>query len=155
MPASSPVNERLWAKVDKQDGNDISCWLWLGTTTKSGHGQIKYGKSMAYVHIVSWHLVNLDWPDTENGEHILHSCDTPNCVNPSHLYLGTKADNIRDMLSRHSGLPTMKLSQVQVDEIRSLGSSYSQNELAKMFDVNQSTIWRIQNYERRLVDTTF
>lgn len=151
MPAKRPIEERLFEKVNKTS----QCWLWLGTTTKSGHGQIRYDGLVCYTHIVSWFLATGEWPDYKNGDLILHKCDVPNCVNPDHLYAGNRLDNNHDMLSRHPGLVYMKLTQAQVDEIRSLGSSYSQADLASKYCVSQSTIWRILNYHRRSVRTAY
>lgn len=149
MPAPEQVDVRLNRKTLKTE----SCWLWLGTTTKSGHGQIRYHGDLIYTHVMAYFLETLSWPD--KGEIVRHTCDTPNCVNPEHLILGSHTDNMHDMISRHPGLPSMKLTQVQVDEIRSLSESYSQTYLAKKYGVNQSTISRILSYSRRSVTTSF
>lgn len=75
------------------------CWLWLGPIIKKrgGYGAFTMrlaGYVMARAHRVSWGLFRGPIPV---GLHVLHSCDTPLCVNPNHLFLGTQADNMRDM----------------------------------------------------------
>lgn len=150
MSAASPVEDRLWNMTVETHGG---CWLWLGTTTKSGHGLIKYNGKNVGTHVISWKIANdeCEWPSKD--QLICHTCDIPNCVNPKHLYLGTKLTNNRDAFSRNPGHGVVKLTQVQVDEIRSLSDSYSQVSLARKYGVHQSTINRILNYRRRSIMT--
>ena len=94
--------ERFWAKVNKTE----SCWLWQGSTNSDGYGRFNPAGRLVGAHRWSWSQINGPIPD---GMCILHSCDTPACVNPSHLRLGTQADNIIDMYSR----PTRRKRQGQ------------------------------------------
>ncbi len=87
------VEERLYSKVNKT----LECWIWTASRTPGGYGQIRItGKSLA-AHRVSWELANGPIPD---GLCVLHLCDIRPCINPAHLFLGTKADNTRDMLAK-------------------------------------------------------
>ena len=72
------------------------CWLWTGAAIGSGYGQMwAFGKPRSATH-VSWFLRYGVWPDLN----VLHRCDTPPCVNPDHLFLGTAADNFYDMKNK-------------------------------------------------------
>ncbi len=76
-----------------------ACWLWTASTVK-GYGQIGAGGTggrMLKAHRVSWEIHKGQIPD---GMGVLHSCDTPLCVNPKHLFLGTTIDNNMDMVEK-------------------------------------------------------
>ena len=69
------------------------CILWIGA--KSGlYGQISVGGKLKRAHRVAWEKENGSIPE---GLYVLHHCDNPPCVNVDHLFLGTQADNMRDM----------------------------------------------------------
>lgn len=83
---------RFWAKVRR----GCECWLWLSQRTPGGYGQFHFGPRGTppwYAHRLSWELANGPVPD---GLSVLHHCDTPACVNPQHLFVGTHTDNMRD-----------------------------------------------------------
>ena len=86
-----PLAVRFWAKVQKTDG----CWLWTGGLKVAGYGGFytdRRGRSVL-AHRVAWELTNGPIPE---GLDCLHTCDTPSCVRPDHLFLGTHADNMQD-----------------------------------------------------------
>lgn len=92
-----PLAERFNKKW--QPVTETGCWLWTGAITK-GYGMIGSGlgdRRTLLAHRVSWELCNGPVPA---GLHVLHKCDTPACVNPDHLFLGTHTDNMCDMTKK-------------------------------------------------------
>lgn len=162
------VAERLWEKVQKTDG----CWLWTGALNKAPGAKWSYGvigigggASSRLVHRLSWELANGPIPV---GMSVCHHCDVPNCVRPDHLFLGTAADNARDMIEkgRNASLrlprPSMrkprshrynlgednaaaKLTAAQVLELRDRHSrgDVTQRQLAKDYGVSPQLVWAI------------
>jgi hypothetical protein len=94
------VRASVWARIEKQPGEN-GCWLWTGPTFKSGgYGAIKVGGrkgKVLRVHRLVWEWERGPIPD---GLKVCHHCDTPACVRPEHLFLGTDADNVRDKMAK-------------------------------------------------------
>ena len=143
---------RFWAKVNMVQGK---CWEWMATRNLNGYGQLRvkddYGKwRKGLSHRVSWIIHNGNIP---NSLCVLHHCDNPGCVNPSHLFLGTYEDNSRDMITKGRGKPShlygekngsSKLTREQVSEIRKhLCCGENHYYIARKFGVSHTTIWRI------------
>jgi len=86
------------AKVQKSKGFN-GCWLWTGATSDSGYGWFGVSGSgnTRSAHRVSYELHVGPIP---NGLHVLHHCDVRHCVRPDHLWLGTRSDNMQDMLAK-------------------------------------------------------
>ena len=85
--------ERFWQKVRKSAG----CWIWLGCVDGWGYGQAGVNGKRKQAHRYSYELAHGPIPA---GMVVMHSCDTAACVNPSHLSIGTHADNQADMRSK-------------------------------------------------------
>lgn len=81
------------------------CWLWLGSvmTHGMGYGRLGTGKRGArkLAHRISYRVFNGDLPDHLD---VCHKCDMPICVNPGHLFLGTRGENTQDMWSKGRGV---------------------------------------------------
>lgn len=127
------------------------CWLWSGTKSRFGYGSLFIkGKSFS-AHRISYSLFV---GEIRDGYYVCHTCDTPACINPKHLFLGTPSDNIRDCVrkGRHifpdnsgENCATSKLRSDQVLEIRKMVSQglLKKGQIAKLFSVHPSTITQI------------
>lgn len=78
------------------------CWNWIGAESANGRtGSFHlYGKTWT-AHRASYRLHNGLFDDWLN---VLHKCDNPKCINPSHLFLGTQQENIDDMCNKRRGV---------------------------------------------------
>ena len=90
-----PIRERFWAKV--VCGGPSECWEWTATLDGGGYGRIKSGGKLDGAHRVSWELHHGKIPV---DRWVLHRCDNRKCVNPAHLFLGTRGDNVSDMVQK-------------------------------------------------------
>lgn len=121
-PAPKDLKERLLSKR-RIDGD---CWIWTGTKNNMGYGRIGIGHvGTHYVHRISYQVFVGSIPP---GMNLCHSCDTPLCFNPNHLFPGNQKDNLDNMTSKgrrrskaHFGEDhhSHKLQSEQVDAIRS------------------------------------
>lgn len=102
-PTPTHPADRFWPKVRK--GAPDECWEWQGARQQTGYGYLQggalYGKRWAIAHRLSWEIEH--GVPVPEGKCVCHHCDNPPCVNPAHLYVGTKADNARDRASRGRG----------------------------------------------------
>ena len=88
-----PPEDRFNEHVRRGDG----CWEWTAWKIK-GYGQLKMpGRKKVAAHRFSYQLFCGPIPDNTN---VLHTCDNPGCIRPDHLFLGTAADNVRDMIRK-------------------------------------------------------
>lgn len=82
---------------------ESGCWLWLGQLDAGGYGCIRIGRKMIKAHRASFMVYRDMIP---KGIKVLHHCDIPSCINPDHLFLGTQADNVRDMITKGRHRPS-------------------------------------------------
>jgi hypothetical protein len=119
------------------------CWEWKGGYDRnSEYGVLTWAGKSLRAHRVAWAL---HWNSGEmphRDSFVCHRCDNPACCNPDHLFLGTAADNVRDMVSkgrnRHGEMHDMaKLTDAEVRAIRVLGPSMDHAEIARRFNITE------------------
>lgn len=81
----------------KTEPGENGCALWTGCLFRDGYGRIDIGCWPRRAHRIAWTIAHGPIPA---GLWVLHRCDTPRCVNPAHLFLGTHQDNIDDMVRK-------------------------------------------------------
>lgn len=151
---SSKTLSKFWTKVNKTS----SCWLWVGCKNKQGYGQFRVRPKAYLSHRFSWLIHNGAIPDKQ---YVCHSCDTPACINPDHLFLGSQTDNMQDMFlkGRHysqrgtNNQPTgkahhfyytgHKITRQDAETIRK--DSRTNVQIAKEFGVDPSLISKIKH----------
>jgi hypothetical protein len=138
--------KRFWSLVERGD----ACWMWRGATAKGGYGLFLSNRRRIQAHRVAWALSNKTSPGKLC---VCHSCDTPGCVNPAHLWLGTFEENMADMVAKgraktgpadRSGENNgrARLTEQDVRAIRA--SADSMPRLARQYSVGISTINHIK-----------
>ena len=143
--------ERFWAKAEKSTG----CWEWSGGKSGSGYGYIGFRGRLWRAHRVAWVLTN---GEILEGMFICHTCDNPPCINPSHLWVGSCADNNADCMSKgraaygaspQGGIDNgnAKLTAEDVLAIRAIGSTRTAKEVAVQYGVSESNIFMIRHRE--------
>jgi len=127
--------ERLWSRVKKTR----NCWLWTGALNGRGYGVIGAGKKgfIKYVHRLVWERIHGPIP---SNKEICHSCDTPSCVRPDHLFLGTHLENMNDMaIKLRSGR-----TKISIDDVRKIIKLYKNNiprrKIVSITQINVNTI---------------
>lgn len=142
---------RFWSKVRKLEGEN-ACWEWTGGKLANGYGGIRVSGDYVRAHRFSWELHNGPIPhvSTYHGMCVCHRCDNRRCVNPSHLFLGTNAENSLDMVRkgrkvilRGASNPFAKLTNEDVLSIRS--SRKSLRQLSMEFSTTETNISSIRN----------
>lgn len=125
--------------------SEMPCKLHVGSVDCAGYGRVcRHGQRRA--HRAAWIEANGPIP---NGLYVLHHCDVRNCIEPTHLYLGTQADNMRDMVLRgranrpmggKNGRALLGIADVQ--DIRA--SEEKAAALSKVYNVSRQCIYAIK-----------
>ena len=136
------------------------CWLWTAAVLKRPRpGQIGYGRvgtgargGYELAHRVSWRLHRGVVP---MGLWVLHKCDTPPCVNPDHLFLGTPMDNTADAVAKgRRGYGERSANAIltyeKAEEIRAAYAAGEGNyaEVGRKFGIGRNTVWLIASGRR-------
>lgn len=156
------TNKRLYSKskpIQCQYQDLEPCWIWTAYTLYNGYGRFRLNGKTQYSHRVSWEISKGPIPPKIC---VLHKCDTPACINPDHLFLGTHADNVADKIRKGRGndgdkngartkpasiprgesRPFSKLSEENIKDIKKLyvRNQFGFKKISKIFDVSPSTI---------------
>ena len=103
------------------------CSEWTGATDDDGYGRRRWRGKVRKAHRVAWEIAYGPIPE---GAKVLHRCDNPPCIEPTHLFLGTQADNVADMIAkgrqghRGRGVKTLCRRDHPLDGVRGDGSRY-------------------------------
>ena len=158
MNAPSTIQARLLALSIPVP--EAGCWLWTGSLSKSGYGHFTVaGRHTRRAHRVSYAAFKGEIPE---GMLVCHRCDTPSCINPDHLFLGTPKENICDAARKGRLKPppssgrlqpgrgnspiANKLTPDDVRVIRALkGCGLTMTEIGRRFGVSRTAISSIWN----------
>lgn len=143
------LTERFWAKVCI--GPKDECWEWTASRLKNGYGHIGVGGKTEYAHRLSYKIHKGSVPA---GLDVCHSCDNRACVNPDHLWIGTRAENMADCATKGrargpnykgSEVGTSKLVEMDVVLIKAaLLKGASPSDLGRKYGVSRSAISMIK-----------
>jgi hypothetical protein len=143
-----PLIERFEEKFVPEPNS--GCWLWTAATKELGYGVIGVGSrghGTDKAHRVSWKLYRGEIPA---GMVVCHKCDTPACVNPDHLFLGTLGDNMRDCVRKgRNFLPDnrgerAKWAKLTLEAVRDIKTRrMSSPKFAALYGCSRSAIARI------------
>jgi hypothetical protein len=134
-----PIEVRFWQKVNKTG----ACWLWTASVNNRGYGVVglpgKYGGTM-YAHRLSYEI---HFGPIPSEMVVMHVCDTPRCVNPDHLRLGTYLENMQDCVKKRRIADGERHSQARLtaDDIRAIRADTRMNiEIAPDYGVGPEYI---------------
>lgn len=144
------ARHRFWSNVSI--GGPDDCWAWTAGRTarkaKFQYGTFNVGGKTIKAHRISYAFSNCI-PVPPRHIFVLHRCDNPICVNPNHLFLGTHADNMKDMISKGrargavgTGNAAAKLTEQQVREIRASTQIYK--VISEQYGISDSMISNIK-----------
>lgn len=128
---------------------NTGCWLWMSYGNRKDYGQIVVSRVTHGAHRASWTVFKGPIPA---GMQVLHKCDTPPCVNPDHLFLGSDLDNVKDRVAKGRSSSSKgtghHLSKLDDDQVIFIFQSEMKNTvLAKLFGVTRQAIRAIKIQE--------
>lgn len=140
---------RFWEKA-LVTADAQRCWVWQGGVNNNGYGQSIFhfndGVTIRPAHRIAYRLA---YGSIAKNAVICHRCDVPLCVNPSHLFAGSPADNMADMVAkkRHKYGEQHNKAKLSASDVRSIREQYnkgaSAQSLASCYGVSRSTIYFI------------
>lgn len=147
---SLPVRlEQMWSNTDRTHGE---CWLWKGANRKTdGYGVFSVNSKQWLTHRLAWCATHSE--GIPPGLQVCHTCDTPLCINPNHLFVGTTQVNTadrhnkdRDYHAKGEKSGRSKLTDDQARQIKELRKNGQRvTDLAIIFNVSKATVSEISN----------
>lgn len=130
MPKAQTVDEALARHVRR--GGPDECWPAVagGWNQRGWHRVWSCCRKRVLAHVAAWEQVNGPVPA---GLCVLHSCDNPPCCNPKHLFLGTRADNVADMIAKGRQRPGSPWAGKKLP--RPIGRKLSLGAAGQVFDM--------------------
>lgn len=145
------MSERFWSKVKR--GAPDECWPWVGFRKSSGHGLTSYKSMPCHASRKAWILTH---GPISSELCVNHRCDNASCCNPSHMYLGSRADNMVDLWNKtppdeRIGGRKCVLTDKELDELWKMRRSGALlRDCANHFGVHIATICRYITARRKL-----
>jgi len=140
MRSTKTFEQRFLSHVSKQASG---CWIWTGAKLCNGYGRVRDANMKPLLaHRASYeHYVG----SIPAGKYVCHKCDTPSCVNPVHLFVGTPTENQQDAKQKgRAKKATFKLDKSKVEIIKNLlNEGVSQSKIANQFCISQSMVSNI------------
>jgi len=159
VDANHTITDARFSDILRQSIRVGECLLFQGYRIPEGYGRIEFKCQQIYVHRAAY--AEHHRRPIPPGLLICHTCDTPNCIEPAHLFAGTNIDNVADMWAKgrgskppvHTGEenPNATLSDKQVADLRAMmaAGGTKQRDAAALFGVSQSTVWRLTHQKVR------
>lgn len=124
--------------------NENGCWICTSHKTNKGYPMLSDNRILSRV------IYEKNKGKIPKGMLVCHECDTPSCINPSHLFLGTNIYNMKDKCSKDrqskgEKIKTSKLTEREVNEIKYGCHEKSHREIAEAYKVSPTTITNIKN----------
>ena len=134
------IYARFLSKVDTRGFQHDVCWFWLGASKGNGYGNVSFNGGKIPAHRLSYILFVGDIPE---GLEVCHKCDNRQCVNPDHLFLGTREENMKDAVrkGRTAGGTRKHLKEGDIQEIRQrVNAGVPLHIIAAKFNITENRI---------------
>jgi hypothetical protein len=146
--AAQPMRKADYLRSRSVVDSDTGCWNWTRGTAAAGYGLAHFERKL-YAHRLAYETFIGPIPD---GLSVCHHCDNPGCVNPDHLFAGSQADNLADMIGkgrqiipRGEAKKNSKLTESAVAAIRAAPRRRGAlDELAARYGVTKPVIWAVR-----------